>query len=112
MEQDKWITANDLVKIDRSFGQNKTGIPIFFVRPLLTCHNRSHRCVGYDKKDLAIQKWFSPEVYYYVIKNYVIGSNSEMNALREFWRVCSKEEIGILVEIKTLPSPPIKKNNP
>lgn len=90
------------VKIERSFGQSKTGIPIFYVRPLQACNNKSHRCVGYNKKERTVWKWFYPEINYYEIKNCVIGSNSERNALKEFWRVCSKEEIGVIVEVKKI----------
>ena len=92
----------EAVDIRRSFGQNKTGIPVFFVRPIIACFNRSHRFVGYDKMDKGIDKWFSPEVKTFLIDGHIIASNSEKNALREYHRVCTKDKIGKLFEVKQL----------
>lgn len=94
------IQAN--LDIRRSAGQTKTGIPVFFVRPTIACDNRSHRFVGYNKKEKGIGKWFSPSVQSFLIDGHVIASNSEKNALREYHRVCAKEKIGQLFEVKTL----------
>lgn len=92
------------IKIGRSYGRNKLGAPVFFVRPSEKCFNRSRRFVGYDKMYKGIDKWFSPTITYFVIDDRIIGSNTAMNALREYHRVCEKEKIGKYFEVKTTPT--------
>lgn len=90
------------LKITRSAGQPKTGMPVFYVRPANACFNRSRRFVGYDKMQKGIAKWWAPEVKHFEIKNTIVGSNNESNALKEFWRICEGAEIGILVKVKEI----------
>lgn len=90
------------LEITRSFAHSKTGIPVFYVRPADACFNRSRRFVGYDKMRKGIQKWFAPEIKYFQIKNTIIGSNNESNALKEFWRICEAYEIGVFTEVKEI----------
>jgi hypothetical protein len=92
------------IVVRRSFGQTKTGIPIFFVRPAQACFNRSRRCIGYDKMNKVVEKWFSPAVLYYLVDDHVIGSNSEKNALLEYHRVCVMENVGKLFKVETIAS--------
>ena len=90
------------IEVRRSHGQAKTGIPVFFVRPVMPCCNRSHRFVGYDKMRKGIEKWFSPEINSYLVDDHVICSNNPNNALREYHRVCATEKIGKLFEVKLI----------
>jgi len=90
------------VKYERSGGRAKWGVPVFFVRPALPCGNSSRRYVGYDKLRKGIARWYGPKIIYFVIEGHVIGSNSEKNALREYWRICDKENIGKIFYVKPL----------
>lgn len=92
----------DQLEVRRSDGKTRMGIPVFFVRPSMACFNRSHRFVGYYKMSMGVRKWFSGEIRAYLIDGYVIASNSEDHALREYHRVCAKEKIGQLFEVKLL----------
>ena len=80
------------IHVLRSHGLSKTGAPIFFVRPANMCFNRSRRFVGYDKMAKGIVKWFAPEVKYWEIDGYILGSNSEENAVKEWNRVSDKSD--------------------
>lgn len=73
-------------------GFSKNGEQYVYIRPSKDCFNRSRRCLRKRENDV-IKKWFTP-VNYYIIQGKIIGSNSELNALREFWRVCDKSDIG------------------
>lgn len=87
------------IKYERSAGKAKGGIPIFFVRPQLACNNRSRRYIGYDKLRKGIQRWYGPEVKFYLVDGHLIGSNKPANALHEYWRICEREKIGRIFEV-------------
>jgi len=88
--------------IRRSKGQNRTGIPVFYIRPVFACDNRSHRFIGYDKMEKGIAKWFSPEIRAYIVDGHLIGSNTPNNARREYNRICERKKIGQTFEVKPL----------
>lgn len=88
------------LKIERSHGRTKAGISVFYVRPAKTCFNRSRRFVGLTALQEGIKKWFGPEVRYFEVKSRIIGSNNETNALKEYWRVCDKSEIGVAAQVQ------------
>ena len=92
----------DGVKIVRSRGRNKDAMPVFFVRPLNACENRSRRFMGYKRRDDGIHRWFGPMVIYYLVDGHLIGSNSPKNALKEYWRICSIEKVKQKFEVKEL----------
>lgn len=80
------------VNIIYSNGNGKGGKMYAFVRPDMKCFNRSRR-VQPSRVAEEVKKWFTP-MNYYIVDGETIGSNSEENALKEYWRVCDKEKIG------------------
>lgn len=65
--------------------------------------HRPRRVGGYTTEELnqsvraIAKKWFFPLRYFLVTdgdKNYWVASNSEENALKEYWRVCEVQDIG------------------
>lgn len=80
------------VIIERSKGKSNTGVT-YYVRPNKKCFNRSRPVIIYDGADVdkrikrLVVRWFWP-MKYYTIDGITIGSNSESNALQEYWRVC------------------------
>lgn len=83
------------VKTERSSGKSKAGIPIFYVRPAISCYNKSRRYVGYQKMNAGIKRWYYPKVRYFLVDNYLIGANKEKNSLKEYWRICDTDKIGV-----------------
>lgn len=90
------------IKIERSLGRTKTGIPVFFVRPAHACENRSRCFVGYDKMNKGIVRWYASSILYFIVDGHLIGSNNEKNALSEYWRICDRNKVGKIVEVKLL----------
>lgn len=96
------------IQIRKSNGLGKYGKSYYFIRPLAECGNRSRKVGGINyqeiqpKIDKVIAKWYSPRVILYLVADMVIGSNSKENALKEYWRVCHPNDIGVtkIVEIK------------
>lgn len=88
------------VDVRWSSGSGKAGKLFVYIRPEKECGNRSRRIGGFygaefgARIDKLIKKWFIPIKYYKVNNDRVIGSNSEKNALTEYWRVCEREDIG------------------
>lgn len=87
------------VKVERSFGRTRTGIPVFYVRPAEACENNSRRYLGYAKLNKGIARWYGPEVKYFLVDGHLIGSNNEKNALWEYWKICDKSKIGKKFEV-------------
>lgn len=85
------------IDIRRSNGHTRSGKKVFYIRPLQECSNRSRRITGWsfyelqEKIDRVCDKWYSPMVYYKIEGN-IIGSNSKINALKEYWRICNIED--------------------
>jgi hypothetical protein len=96
------------VKIIHSNGRGKSGKIVVFIRPDKDCFNNSRKVTAFSVMELnniiarTVNKWYNP-ITYYVINGDIIGSNSEQNALKEYWRVCRKEDIG-----KAFPVEPVK----
>ena len=92
------IEYKKYVLITRSNGRNHSGVT-FYIRPLEPCFNRSRPLIIYNDEQLEnrvkkmIVKWYWP-MKYYKIDNVIIGSNSENNALQEYWRVCDPSKKG------------------
>jgi hypothetical protein len=82
----------DDVIVERSKGRGQNGKAYMFVRPAKKCMNRSRR-VTPDKVQLTTDVYFTP-MNYYLVNGWIIGSNTERNALKEYWRVCANEDIG------------------
>lgn len=80
------------IKVDYSAGRGKNGSRYAYIRPVGKCHNRSRR-VSADSVLDAIERHF-PEVHYYQVEGLVIGAKSPEFALREFWRICKRKDIG------------------
>lgn len=80
------------VSVISSNGFSKNGEQYVFIRPTRQCFNRSRRCLK-SNAERTIKKWFTP-INYYEIQGHIIGSNNEVNALKEYWRVCAPENIG------------------
>ena len=91
---------NDQVKISYSYGRGKYGKNYAYIRPAKDCFNRSRRCETH-KIDQLIQKHF-PVVNYYLIEQRIIGAKNEEFALKEYWRVCAKENIKKIFPVKLL----------
>ena len=101
MEENKVIE----VKVEYSRGYGKSGKLAAYVRPDFDCFNRSRRVADYSHEGLremvntVIRKWYAPKLVAYKIDGYVIVSNNEENALKEFYRVCDKEQINIVFPV-------------
>lgn len=89
---------NDQINIEFSAGRGKRGRAFAYIRPAKQCLNRSRR-VDICLIDDTIKKWFSPLVNYYQINGAIIGSNNPKNALKEYYRVCKRENIGQKFEV-------------
>lgn len=82
------------VKIDYSAGRGKNGNRYAYIRPAGKCHNRSRRVSADADRVLDTIERHFPEVKYYKIEGLVIGAKSPEFALREFWRICERKDIG------------------
>lgn len=80
------------VEITRSNGFSKNGGQYYYLRPSVKCDNKSRRVLE-DRIVANINKWFSPDILLYKINGSIIGSNSEENALKEYWRICDEADI-------------------
>lgn len=95
----------DGVSLTQSNGRGKSGKMYCYIRPKKHCFNRSRKVGGFTEAELfsaimaCIKKWYNP-IQYFNINEYVIGSNSEENALKEWWRVCDKKYVDVRIEIK------------
>lgn len=99
------------VSVIRSKGSHahNSGVT-FYIRPIEPCFNRSRSLIFYgdDKKELEeriikmVARWYWP-MKYYKIDNVIIGSNSENNALQEYWRVCDPSKKGTFITAVELP---------
>lgn len=79
-----------------SKGSGKGGKRYIYLSPRGDCGNKPRRVEAMQEKvDKVVNKWYSPSILFYKVDNRVIGSNSEENALREYWRICEKELIGV-----------------
>jgi hypothetical protein len=90
------------VKIELSKGFMKGGIRHWWITPKVdgvTCHNRSRRASTLESAQRIADRWYSPEVHAYTINGWPIASNNPENALKEYWRVCKREDIGKRYEI-------------
>ena len=89
------------IKIINSNGRGKNGKKHVYIRPDFECFNMSRKASGFDNRELnesinnVLRKWYQPKLFVYDIDNHVIVSNSEENALREYWRVCDRSVIGL-----------------
>ena len=87
------------VEVRYSHGNGANNKRWVFIRPSGECFNRSRRVGGFTNDEImnvvnkCIEKWFTP-LKYFQIEDYIIGSNSEENAVKEYWRVCDKKDIG------------------
>lgn len=95
----------DSVSVTYSRGRTKYGRKVYFVMPNSeTCRNRSRRIVAQDgdqayyKLIELIKKWYYP-LNEYVVDGSIICSNSESNALSEYWRICERNKVGINFEV-------------
>lgn len=94
------------IKIEYSRGRAKSGKKHAFVRPDYPCFNKSRKASGFYDSDLneniskILRKWFQPELFVYEIDGHIIVSNSDKNALSEYWNVCERTDIGKNFEVK------------
>jgi hypothetical protein len=97
------------LRIERSNGQGKGGSSVYYIRPAQTCSNRSRKVRGFvhleikAKTKKLIYKWFAPMVIYYEVNGVVIGSTSKENALKEYWRICDRNDVGKIFQVKQTP---------
>ncbi len=88
----------DKIIVRYSNGRGKAGKLSAFIRPSQSCFNKSRKVSAYSLPELkqsidkCIIKWFDI-VIYYQIDGHTIGSNNEINALKEYYRVCDKKDI-------------------
>lgn len=95
----------DSVSVTYSRGRAKYGRKVYFVMPnSQNCRNRSRRIVAQDgdqayyKLIEVIKKWYFP-LSDYTVDGLIICSNSESNALSEYWRICEKNKVGVNFEV-------------
>lgn len=92
------------VSVCYSRGRGRGGRRANFIRPADDCENKSRRITGFTAKELdekiiaVVKKWYYP-MHYYIIDGHLIGSNNEMNALKEYWRFCEKDYIGMIMPV-------------
>lgn len=93
------------VSVCYSRGRGRGGRRANFIRPSEDCFNKSRRVTGFTDEELdekiiaTVQKWYYP-MRYYLVDGHLIGSNNEMNALKEYWRVCEKDYIGMIMRVQ------------
>ncbi len=86
----------------------KHGKVCVYLRPYQQCNNRSRRVsalVGDELKDKVkkcVDKWFTP-MNYYLVNGKTIGPSSQENALKEYYRICERKEIGTHFEVTLKP---------
>lgn len=85
----------EYLKVTKSQGRAKNGNVYFYVRPLLSCSNKSRR-VHSDLLHNWILK-FMPSITYYVFQNNsgwktIIGAKDQTQAWKEYKRICEKRE--------------------
>jgi hypothetical protein len=91
------MTENIMITTSR--GNSKFRF-VIYIRPHADCFNKGRRITAQSKEELdekikdMANKWYTPLIIYRV-DNHRIASNSEENALREYWRVCEKEVVGL-----------------
>lgn len=83
---------NNQIQVEYSAGRGKYGRQYAYIRPAGNCHNKSRR-VSADQVESTIEKHF-PNVNYYLINGLVIGAKDPDFALKEFWRVCERQQVG------------------
>lgn len=85
------------VSVCYSRGRGKGGSRANFIRPADDCFNRSRRVTGFTNEELdekiiqVVKRWYYP-MKYYKVDGHIIGSNSEENALKEYYRVCNVKD--------------------
>lgn len=102
------MIVTDIVEVTHSAGRGKGGRRYAYIRPAFECANKSLRVSGCTQQQLvafikkAVEKKYMP-MHSYEIQGKIFGSNSPENALKEWWRVCDKNDIGKTVETKLIP---------
>ncbi len=91
------------IDIEYSRGRGKYGQQYVYVRPAKKCYNKSRR-FKIENADKLISKHFS-HVNYYQIEGHTIGAKDEEAALKEYWRVCDKADIGKRFKVLPLNCP-------
>lgn len=92
-----------------SHGSGQYGKKYLILHPNVDCFNKSRKVSGFkdgevfEKAEKVINRWYHP-LSIYEIDGRVIASNSEQNALKEYWRVCSYEKIKKQFEVKLISS--------
>lgn len=92
-----------IIKHSRGYGKN--GKISAYIRPKEYCFNRDRKVSAFSNQELSgkisdcVKKYYEP-IKYYEIKGKIIGSNNEENALKEWWRVCEKDDIGIRINVE------------
>jgi len=101
------------IKVTKSKGNGLMGKLAAYIIPNYYCFNKARKAEGWNNHELqdsvnnVIRKWYQPELFAYEIDGEVIVSNSEKNALTEYWRVCDRVKIGKIFSVKqisTIPS--------
>lgn len=98
------MNTTEAVDIKYSSGRVRSGRRFAYIRPSFACLNRPMRVSGNDRQNLvvnvekAIRKYYTP-IFTYEIQGKIVGSNNPANALKEFYRVCEKEQIGRKFEV-------------
>lgn len=105
-----WVTSSERrfyfatmkgIEITYSDGRGKSGQQYAYIRPAGKCRNKSRRCAVQDIQK-TIDRYFAPEVKYYEVDGFTIGSNSPDNGLKEYYRICDKRLIGVKFEVKEI----------
>lgn len=105
MEEKELIEKNVSVCYSRGYG--KGGKRYYYIRPKDDCYNQSRKVSGWTGDELfdaivrCVKKWYEP-IQYFMIEGKIIGSNNEENALKEWWRVCEKSQIGIRCAVEKI----------
>lgn len=95
------------VRVIHSLGRGSGGRISCYIRPKEAGFNRDRKVSAFSSKELkdkiiaCITKYYTPITYYYC-EGYIIGSNTDKNALKEYWPVCDRKDIGNKFEIKTV----------
>lgn len=97
-----------------SNGNGMAGMQYAYLRPNYECMNKSRRVGAFYSKELwekaekVVLKWYYPKIILYKIDGLTIASNNEINALKEWWRICEKKFVGIPFPVTLANPQPVK----
>lgn len=88
------------IKITYSNGRGKYGQQYAYIRPAMECFNRSRRVLAEKLQGEIARHFPGNKVNYYKVGDYCIGAKDEKAAIKEYWRVCNRGDIGRNIDVE------------